>query len=345
MSYKRRQNSTQKAERSSVFTYYCSQLDGEQTKHVLHSDESKRRPKKVPKMPRFDCNGWASVTVAENMPTTARVRLTHAFAHVAVFSQRASGVGVGTTNPLKPQLTPADLLTLEPEENEDRYTEAPTIAGDNQPRAQSPTTRLPKRGQKRKRIESETALDSSRPSPLSDSLPNNYTSRDGSHSTPISPPMSSSTTQPSTSSVAINATGCNNHSDRLGDAHDYSSAQTTMYWPSNAPHQHQTSHPSPSAHPSAQQHAQPQLTQLLPRTSHADELHLQARVLLSTEYLDELKRTVAVAFAEAEHPGGMTIGDARAFELAFAPVAQLARDFSARQDSNIHPGLRGGPVP
>jgi hypothetical protein len=98
-SYKRRQDSTQKARRSTVFTYYCAQLEGEQTKHALHPDERRRRPKKLPKIPRFHCNGWASLTVTEEVPTIMRLRMTHAFAHVACFSNRPAGAGVGKPRP------------------------------------------------------------------------------------------------------------------------------------------------------------------------------------------------------------------------------------------------------
>ncbi|KAF9516128.1 hypothetical protein BS47DRAFT_704909 [Hydnum rufescens UP504] len=97
--YKRRQDSTQKARKSTVFTYYCAQLEGEQTKHALHPDERRRRPKKLPKIPRFHCNGWASLTVTEEVPTIMRLRMTHAFAHVACFSNRPAGAGVGKPRP------------------------------------------------------------------------------------------------------------------------------------------------------------------------------------------------------------------------------------------------------
>lgn len=292
-------------------------------------------------MPRFNCNGWASITVSENMPTTARVRLTHAFAHLAVFSQRASGVGIGATNPLKPQLMPADLVALEPAENGDLPASALGGAGDNQATVQSliaPSGR--KRGRKRKRNDSDAAPGSFEPSPPSDPVQTQYPSHDGSYSAP-SPSMSNSTARRDASTIVVDTIGSDHNSaSETPNAENYTLDQSGISWPPS--HHHQISRFPPNHYPSTQQHVLPSPAPLLPQDH--DNLHMQARVLFPTEYLHELRRTVDVAFAEAERPGGLTIDEARAFELAFAPIVQLARDFEGRQDSSIHPSLRSGPV-
>ncbi len=97
-SYKRRQDSTLKTRKSSSFTYYCAQLEGEQTKHAPHPNESRRRPKKLPKIPRFACNGWATLTVTDSNSCVFRLKLTHAFAHIPCFTNRPAGVGTVSGN-------------------------------------------------------------------------------------------------------------------------------------------------------------------------------------------------------------------------------------------------------
>ena len=119
LSYKRRQDSTLKARKSSSFTYYCAQLEGEQTKHSPHPDETRRRPKKLPKIPRFACNGWATLTVTDSNTCVFRLKLTHAFAHVPCFTNRPAGVGTasGTRHPV-PSEGRSEAETIRPQKSE-----------------------------------------------------------------------------------------------------------------------------------------------------------------------------------------------------------------------------------
>ncbi|EIN06808.1 hypothetical protein PUNSTDRAFT_145287 [Punctularia strigosozonata HHB-11173 SS5] len=66
--------------RTTVITYYCSQLEGENTKHKLVADEGRRRARRD-KMPRYHCGGWLHVTIVDDDPLFVRVRLAHDEAH------------------------------------------------------------------------------------------------------------------------------------------------------------------------------------------------------------------------------------------------------------------------
>lgn len=65
---------------STVVTYFCAQLEGEQTKQKLHTDTNKRRGRT--RMDRFACDGWLFITIVHNNNTRIRVRMTHSEAHV-----------------------------------------------------------------------------------------------------------------------------------------------------------------------------------------------------------------------------------------------------------------------
>ena len=65
---------------STVVTYFCAQLEGEQTKQKLHTDTNKRRGRTC--MDRFACDGWLFITIVHNNNTRIRVRMTHSEAHV-----------------------------------------------------------------------------------------------------------------------------------------------------------------------------------------------------------------------------------------------------------------------
>lgn len=58
-----------------AFTFYCAQLEGEQSKNALVEDKKKRRARMT--MERYDCNGWLHVTVDEDNLSIIGLRITH----------------------------------------------------------------------------------------------------------------------------------------------------------------------------------------------------------------------------------------------------------------------------
>ncbi|TDL14782.1 hypothetical protein BD410DRAFT_680055, partial [Rickenella mellea] len=61
--------------RATVYTFYCAQLSGENTKSKAKNERLRG------KMTRYDCEGWLRVTVSDDMPDTVRVRIRHHSAH------------------------------------------------------------------------------------------------------------------------------------------------------------------------------------------------------------------------------------------------------------------------
>lgn len=60
ISFKKKQKSRGN-ESVAVYTFYCAQLSGEQTKHKLNEDTRKQRARMT--MERFDCDGWMHITL------------------------------------------------------------------------------------------------------------------------------------------------------------------------------------------------------------------------------------------------------------------------------------------
>ncbi|KLO09968.1 hypothetical protein SCHPADRAFT_539233 [Schizopora paradoxa] len=66
-----------------VVTYYCSQLEGEQSKHVQKTQKALGWRFGI--MQRYRCNGWLHITVPNRIPNDSqqrvRIRITHDHAH------------------------------------------------------------------------------------------------------------------------------------------------------------------------------------------------------------------------------------------------------------------------
>ena len=58
-----------------MYTFYCAQLKGEQTKHKLTDNTSKRRARMT--MDWYQCDGWLHVTVDESDLSMVCIRITH----------------------------------------------------------------------------------------------------------------------------------------------------------------------------------------------------------------------------------------------------------------------------
>ncbi|KAF8230921.1 hypothetical protein L208DRAFT_1102684, partial [Tricholoma matsutake] len=58
-----------------MYSFYCAQLKGEQTKHKLTDDTRKRCARMT--MDRYQCDGWLHVTVNESDLSTVCVCITH----------------------------------------------------------------------------------------------------------------------------------------------------------------------------------------------------------------------------------------------------------------------------
>ncbi|KAG6904096.1 hypothetical protein DXG01_012660, partial [Tephrocybe rancida] len=62
------------------YSYYCAQLEGEQTKQKLNENTTKRRARMC--MERFKCDGWLHISIDENDPSTVILRVTHYENHI-----------------------------------------------------------------------------------------------------------------------------------------------------------------------------------------------------------------------------------------------------------------------
>ncbi|KAF8224827.1 hypothetical protein L208DRAFT_1181424, partial [Tricholoma matsutake] len=58
-----------------MYTFYCAQLKGKQTKHKLTNDTRKRRAHMT--MDWYQCDGWLHVTVDESDLSTVCIHITH----------------------------------------------------------------------------------------------------------------------------------------------------------------------------------------------------------------------------------------------------------------------------
>ncbi|KAG6907485.1 hypothetical protein DXG01_008775 [Tephrocybe rancida] len=64
---------------ATVYTYFCAQIKGEETKKRLTEDKSKRRARMC--MERFDCDGWLHITVDTDDLTTICICIAHYKCH------------------------------------------------------------------------------------------------------------------------------------------------------------------------------------------------------------------------------------------------------------------------
>lgn len=326
-SYKRRTDSTQKNIKSSVYTFYCAQLEGEQTKHALHPDSSKRRPKKTPKIPRFDCHGWASVTISETNPGTTRVRLKHAFAHVSCFSTRDAGRGVGKST-LVPKIFAKELsepggsgsaAIQSADEVKGRENAHATASETSSSITTTALTGLSTSKAPRKRKRGQDALVMQDSSPALD--PSTTPTQ-----TESSNALASSSHDLSREYVSTFAMHNNveNHSQSFmvpSESSTHDSNVDFNPWPNDqSPGHigHWGTFPPP-----------PPVRVPTPPVPVAKE----DRIFFPSTYLDQIRRQVEMAISEATKPGGLTLREARAFEAAFAPVSSLVAEIERAKDS------------
>lgn len=66
--------------KSTVVTYHCAQLEGEQTRRTPKEDDGNRRNRRE-KLKRYHCGGWLKITVVDENDLLVRIRISHAEAH------------------------------------------------------------------------------------------------------------------------------------------------------------------------------------------------------------------------------------------------------------------------
>lgn len=291
------------------------------------------------------------------MPLIARVRITHKFAHLAVFSKRASGVGIGANNTLSPQFAPVSLLEDGSAPGpEDTSGNGGVLAPVEQP--ESSVSVSVKKTRKRKRHEPEVSI-GFRTVPASGGNELTVGPEGSRVNGAAAVPTSSSALAPNAAHPIVYRTaselvpgneGDDFHpvrfpisieSDHIthGDSDPHPNPSNQGSWPATIeptshPHRVQISSSHQSRHILPQsQHLRPPL---LPPLPNATDMHVQARVLFPSEYISELRRKADIAIAEAERPGGMSIDEARVFEAAFAPLAQLVYELETRQAVPAH---------
>ncbi|KAF8838180.1 hypothetical protein BDN67DRAFT_971936 [Paxillus ammoniavirescens] len=71
------QKKTKRGGKSTVVTYFCAQLEGEQSKSRTQDSDRKSRSR----ITRYHCGGWLRITIMDDNELLLRIRLTHAEAH------------------------------------------------------------------------------------------------------------------------------------------------------------------------------------------------------------------------------------------------------------------------
>ncbi|KAG8221483.1 hypothetical protein J3R82DRAFT_1696 [Butyriboletus roseoflavus] len=71
------QKKTKRGGKSTVVTYFCAQLEGEQSKSRTQFSDRKSRSR----ITRYHCGGWLRITVMDDNEHLLRIRMTHAEAH------------------------------------------------------------------------------------------------------------------------------------------------------------------------------------------------------------------------------------------------------------------------
>ncbi|KAF9235488.1 hypothetical protein BU15DRAFT_77977 [Melanogaster broomeanus] len=71
------QKKTKRRWKSTVVTYFCAQLEGEQSKSRTQESDRKSRSR----ITRYHCGGWLRITIMDDNELLLRIRMTHAEAH------------------------------------------------------------------------------------------------------------------------------------------------------------------------------------------------------------------------------------------------------------------------
>src|SRR5882757_2322743 len=72
------QKKTKRGGKSTVVTYFCAQLEGEQSKS---RNQDVDRAKSRSRITRYHCGGWLRITTMDDNELLLRIRMTHAEAH------------------------------------------------------------------------------------------------------------------------------------------------------------------------------------------------------------------------------------------------------------------------
>lgn len=72
------QKKTKRGGKSTVVTYFCAQLEGEQSKS---RNQDADRAKSRSRITRYHCGGWLRITTMDDNELLLRIRMTHAEAH------------------------------------------------------------------------------------------------------------------------------------------------------------------------------------------------------------------------------------------------------------------------
>ncbi|KAH7912900.1 hypothetical protein BJ138DRAFT_1147232 [Hygrophoropsis aurantiaca] len=104
------QKKTKRGGKSTVVTYFCAQLEGEQSKSRTQDADRKSRSRLI----RYHCGGWLRITIMDDNELLVRIRMTHVEAHPSFPSSlRRPNSEIKYEPPLKP-LPPQSLFTSIP---------------------------------------------------------------------------------------------------------------------------------------------------------------------------------------------------------------------------------------
>ncbi|KAI6150454.1 hypothetical protein BKA82DRAFT_993250 [Pisolithus tinctorius] len=71
------QKKTKRGGKATVVTYFCAQLEGEQSKSRVQGSDRKSRSR----ITRYHCGGWLRITIMDDNEQLLRIRMTHTEAH------------------------------------------------------------------------------------------------------------------------------------------------------------------------------------------------------------------------------------------------------------------------
>lgn len=71
------QKKTKRGGKATVVTYFCAQLEGEQSKSRVQDSDRKSRSR----ITRYHCGGWLRITIMDDNEQLLRIRMTHTEAH------------------------------------------------------------------------------------------------------------------------------------------------------------------------------------------------------------------------------------------------------------------------
>jgi hypothetical protein len=119
------QKKTKRGGKSTVVTYFCAQLEGEQSKS---RNQDVDRAKSRSRITRYHCGGWLRITTMDDNELLLRIRMTHAEAHPSFpASFRKSQTGEFKMEATSKPIPKQPLFTTAPMSGLVGVTEVPPI--------------------------------------------------------------------------------------------------------------------------------------------------------------------------------------------------------------------------